>query len=377
MEILETAISILCRKKSFNNVKKRLKGKEKYVNMVSRIDGSKCQRDCDAVSLFFYPKERRSMNRKRKNLPAEVLTAGIFCVLLFSVILGSIWADTERKTYHLIPGSNNSVCTGRLTASSYLVNTGETVTFRLKEGGNPADFIGRIIHNKTAKYTFDKVSRYQIKAEGVFYEKDVLEYIFDKPGDYTINGYITFRWSTGKYLAGFPKYSEKTIVVSCNIRVSDMDDATEPEQPESKGEDKEENLPQLAGSVSHTEEWENNRRRFNRRCRELGKSDWIRKENFFFSGEKFMLTAVENGKNPPSSVKAVISGTDYETILCLRDDEWKGSLFHPSMIGKWGQKEPESLTFVFSAYIDGVYCEDRQQVVIDDRQPYWLFHRKE
>lgn len=320
------------------------------------------------------------MDRK-KILPAVLIMAGIFTAATGIVFGGHIISGTLGKGFALIPGSTNNVkCTGRLTASSYLVNTGEPVVLNLKSGGNPGNFVGRSSsHNRTAKYTYDGIHQLLIYADGRDYISDEAVCRFSKPGDYTVKGYITFRWKTdsGKVAAGFARYYYKTIWMDCIIRVTDLEDAAEPVQPGNSGSEEEVIEPALFGEVSHTEEWEENRQDFNDRCRETGTTQWIRPENTYFSGEKFMLRADAEGESPPSQITVSIEGTEYKTRLHFRNGHWEGSLFDPSMIGKWGLNGREKLTFSFYAVIDGVICEYIEDVFVDDSQPYWLMHRKE
>jgi hypothetical protein len=103
----------------------------------------------------------------------------------------------------------------------------------------------------------------------------------------------------------------------------------------------------------------------------------LRSEDTFWPGERFLLQADAQGEKPPSRVDVRIEGTDYSTILQFNGDGWSGSLFDEEMIYAFGQEKAETLVFLFSAVIDGVYCQDRCSITVDGRDPYWLMHRKE
>lgn len=149
------------------------------------------------------------------------------------------------------------------------------------------------------------------------------------------------------------------------------------ETRQSEKEPSGEESPAVSGTVSHTQLWEENRLRFNAHCRERGEDRLIRPSELFWSGERFVLSADVSGESAPKEIKAVIEGTGYETVLHREDGVWRGSLFDETMLYKWGRSGREKVVFRFSADIGGIRCEDRQRVYIDDRQPYWLLHRKE
>ncbi len=132
----------------------------------------------------------------------------------------------------------------------------------------------------------------------------------------------------------------------------------------------------LTGEVSHTAQWEQNRISANLYFEEKGEREQERSRDTFWSGEKFVLTAQAEGETLPSSVKVSLEGTDYSAELTGRNGVYRGALFDENMLFQWGQRKAESLSFVFSAVIDGKRLAVRKEIVIDDRQPYWLLHRK-
>lgn len=315
----------------------------------------------------------------------------IGAVLLLLLMTATVFADytiswQSEGRFPIIPASSADVkCGGQLNADKYLVNTRETVSFQLIPGSTPSDFMGRGGHNTSAKYEYQGIYDYMLRIEDKDYLTDSMDYSFSKPGDYEIRGYITYRWQANRVGAGFPRYYYKKRIMSRIIRVSDLADAVAPEQNGSSkpadgdGDEQEEEVikPTLSGMVFHTEDWEKNRKQFNTYCRNSSRESWERASDVFWSGEKFCLSAVATGKDQPSAVKVEIRGQPYRTTLNREGASWQGALFDKSMIDRWGRNGPETLQFVFSAVIDGVYCEDIKQVTVDDLHKYWLMHRKE
>ncbi|MPN61458.1 hypothetical protein SDC9_209195 [bioreactor metagenome] len=159
----------------------------------------------------------------------------------------------------------------------------------------------------------------------------------------------------------------------------------------------------ITGFVNHTEQWDANRKRYNlkrfseevNRVTQLG--DYIampvprmRGVNVFWSGERFMLRAETEGEPERVSVQVFSPGpggglinTGYSTDLAdtgqrtAADAElWTGSLWDPAMINKWGRREPEELSFRFTAYYpEGVTKIHTAAAIIDSERDYWQFHR--
>ena len=128
--------------------------------------------------------------------------------------------------------------------------------------------------------------------------------------------------SKEKINAGYPPYYFRTLILSQPVRVTELSQATDDTQQEKeetgKEQDKEAEEVQpllISGKVSHTEAWEKNRQRFNAFCREEGLLQWIRPPEIFWSGEKFVLSAVTTGEEEPDAVSVSILGTGYETAL--------------------------------------------------------------
>ncbi len=317
----------------------------------------------------------------------KVLRRSAGIVILLVLMTATVFADytigwPSEGTISLIGASAADVkCGGELNASSYLLNTGEKVSFQLIPGASPPDFMGRAAHNRSAEYVYQGICEYMLRIEGKDYLTDSLSYSFSEPGDYEVRGYITYRWQTNKATSGFPKYYYKQRIMSRIIRVSNLEDAVAPEQPgppDGNVEEKEEVIkPTLKGMVSHTEDWEKNRKRFNADCMTSGNEQQQRDSDVFWSGEKFCLSAVATGKEQPQTITVKIRNHPYQTTLHRNGDSWEGVLFDKSMIDRWGRDGPETLQFVFSAVIDGSYCEDIQRVIVDDLHKYWLMHRKE
>ncbi len=336
-----------------------------------------------APAVFSF-QERRHM-RKRRWERAAAAALFFFCST-GAVFSAYVISGPSGGSVSLIPISGVT-CHGEMTASPQLINTGEQVNFRLKPGKDPGSFTARAkTHNGTARYSFDGVARCLIVAEGKEYLGESAAHRFSAAGIHEVKGYITFRWKTSKEKinAGYPPYYFRTLILSQPVRVTDLSQATDDTQQEKeetgKEQDKEGEEIQpllISGKVSHTEAWEKNRQRFNAFCQEEGLLQWIRPPEIFWSGEKFVLSAVTTGEEEPDAVSVSILGTGYETALHRENGMWRGELFDRTMINKWGSQGREELVFLFRTEAGGDRSEDRQSVFIDDRQPYWLMHRKE
>ena len=163
------------------------------------------------------------------------------------------------------------------------------------------------------------------------------------------------------------------VIVFCAALTSDVCAEAEDESPE----------PVLTGKVLHTEEWEQNRKNANRFYRERGKPEAVRDSRTFWSGEKFVLQASFDGDNPPESILVRIKGTDYKTRIFLSEGIYRGELFDEDMLYRWGQNRPEELMFLFETEYSAEGGENRRRslsyicsVTVDDRQPYFMLHRK-
>jgi len=159
----------------------------------------------------------------------------------------------------------------------------------------------------------------------------------------------------------------------------------------------------ITGFVNHTDQWDENRKKYNLKRfseevnRPLQLSDYLalptprtRGTNVFWSGEKFLLRAETEGE--PSGVRAEIfsldpqgnlKSTGYDAALtdtgrktAAGAELWEGSLWDADMINKWGRKNPEELTFRFTAdYAGGVTKIHTVTVIMDSDQDYWQLHR--
>jgi hypothetical protein len=151
----------------------------------------------------------------------------------------------------------------------------------------------------------------------------------------------------------------------------------------------------IEGSVYHTEEWEKNRKRYNRKLfgeeadRQIPYASYTlmdyprqRGSNVFWSGERFMLRAFVEGS--PTKVSCQIKGypaysaemTGGTARNAAGERIYEGSLWDSSMINKWGRAKPEELTFVFTAhYSGGISKTHEETVIIDTSDDYWQLHR--
>lgn len=187
------------------------------------------------------------------------------------------------------------------------------------------------------------------------------------------------RWTDG----GFPP-KEDILYGQAESKENKQNNETEEKtERNEKGEEEEEEKPEekpeagLSGSVGHCRKWEEHRKEANRFWQENGCSEQYRSPEVFWAGEKFLLRAEAEGEKLPPYIRVLIEGTSYSTKLFPSEEGYSGELFDTEMLFQWGNQMPESLEFTFSAEIDGVTLTDRQQITVDNRQPYWLLHRKE
>lgn len=194
------------------------------------------------------------------------------------------------------------------------------------------------------------------------YKKGKWLYSYEKSGVYQIDGdypTITTAWASLSAAAG---------TYTAVVTVSDHDGV---------GVDyykfNVESLGSITGAVNHTTEWNQNRINYN--MKHSGTQNSPRAYNVFWSGEKFMLSSVTEGK--PTSVCVQILGTSYSTYLNPSDlDNWDGSLWEESMINKWGRTSQVTLTFRFTAkYSNGKTLTDDVNIIIDSQDDYWVLHR--
>ena len=147
---------------------------------------------------------------------------------------------------------------------------------------------------------------------------------------------------------------------------------------------------EIVGNVYHTEYWEKNRKAFNKyyfrdyinynipfaRYTKIENLPRQRGINVFWSGEKLMLRAKINGKQP-TCIEVSILGYSYKTELKNINGSWEGSLFDPNMIKKWGKCEPELITLLFTGELNNNVVKNEVPIVVDDFVKYWDLHRKE
>lgn len=139
----------------------------------------------------------------------------------------------------------------------------------------------------------------------------------------------------------------------------------------------------IIGYVEHTEQWENNRLKYNEAARKAGRKE--RAANVFFPGERFMLRATTTKIDPDRVAEDGLRAT--MVLVEIQDKglnaslssvnadftSWTGSIWNESMI-KW---KDQQLNFIFEAtwsngnrkyYTVPVY-------IVDDA--YWRQHRKD
>lgn len=155
--------------------------------------------------------------------------------------------------------------------------------------------------------------------------------------------------------------------------------------------------PQVNGWVNHTQQWDQNRKKYNlkRFKDEINRAMTIdayqkmkpprkRGTNVFWSGEEFRLNAELSGD--PIRVTCGISGTNYRTTLsdtgkktATDDRVYTGSLWQESMVNRWGRKQPQQLVFHFTAeYLIGDRREEISRdvsVIVDSKEDFWQLKR--
>ncbi len=149
----------------------------------------------------------------------------------------------------------------------------------------------------------------------------------------------------------------------------------------------------ITGFVNHTDQWDINRKKYNlkRFDDEVNRSmllrDYLalktprkRGTNVFWSGEKFILNAAVAGT--PTKVVCSINGYSYSTTMkstgkINSDNEtiYSGTIWDEEMINQWGNKEPEPLTFTFTAYYSSGTKTSTADIIVDNMVPYWQLHR--
>lgn len=314
----------------------------------------------------------------------KILKGILMAALALGLVTGMVFADHTRFTSPegVTPSKAQEACTGQLIASKYLVNTGEEISLKVISGPAPPDFFQySVLHDQSVRYAYQGIYDYEIVVDGKEYKTDTARISFSAPGEYEARGSITFWWKADKRDAGLPEEFFKKVTLTGVIRVSDLEQETDPkdseESTDKEKEEEQEARPALSAMVSHTEDWERNRLQFNAHCEDKGSPLQKRAPQVYWSGEKFMLSAVVEGKAQPGVIRVRIEDSPFATRLIRRGDVWEGELFDKAMIHRWGRDGPEILNFVFSATIDGTYCQDVQQVRVDDLHKYWLMHRKE
>lgn len=149
----------------------------------------------------------------------------------------------------------------------------------------------------------------------------------------------------------------------------------------------------ITGMVSHTDEWDRNRKKYNLKkfateynqtvnFNSYKKQEAPRKRgtNVFWSGERFLLQAAVAGN--PKQVTCQIVGTPYQVTMTNThqknsNKEWiyTGSIWNEDMINKWGRTAPKQLTFRFTADYSGTSKTHSASVIVDQWEDYWQLHR--
>ena len=144
-------------------------------------------------------------------------------------------------------------------------------------------------------------------------------------------------------------------------------------------------LPEIKGTVSHTEQWEENRLLYNSKHPES-----TRPANYFWAGEQFVLKVIAEGG--PTKVRAHIEGYPRfsATLKCTgsipiegapdgeRAQIHEGILWSNEMASLWRDARGLPLTFVFTAsYEEGNEEIQRVTVIMDNTNGGFRIHRTE
>lgn len=151
----------------------------------------------------------------------------------------------------------------------------------------------------------------------------------------------------------------------------------------------------ITGEVNHTDQWDQNRKKYNMKKfgeevnSEIPLAIYLKMEeprkrgtNVFWSGEKFILEAAIGG-TPQKVTTEIVGYNSYNVALKTTGEKngkgeviYKGQLWNQSMINKWGRKEPQPLTFRFTATYTGNQVKTHDvQIIVDSKQDYWQLHR--
>jgi hypothetical protein len=154
----------------------------------------------------------------------------------------------------------------------------------------------------------------------------------------------------------------------------------------------------IAGRVSHTDEWERNRKKFNLHYFKeehnkksdpaaylTAKAPRRRGGNVFWSGEKLILTAEVYGsaRRVTAQTLAGAGEKSYQAVLNAAGapdqagrQVYRGELWDAAMISQWGRARPQAVTIRFTAYYgDGRKKTFDEVVIFDSGIDYWLLHR--
>lgn len=279
---------------------------------------------------------------------------------------------------HVIFSSTAGIrCKTKVKATEYIIKEGSTINISVKGSCETKAFMAVANqHNRRAKYKYEGSENPVFFLEGSERKGWDHQICFEREGTYRIWGKVTYRWKTnrGKIAAGFPAYYYKTVYSSVAvIKVYDKDPSSE---TEGNDQDKEEEKLSFKGEVEHTKLWNEHREKYNNYY-EQRDSTMLRGENVFWPGEKFCLKGISISGKQPETVYARIEGTDYGTSLTLKDGRWVGYIFNDDMRSKWSRYLEKEVVFAFTAKVGGKVYVDKVIIIIDNREEYWLMHRKE
>ncbi|MEF9921724.1 MAG: hypothetical protein RR769_02320 [Anaerovoracaceae bacterium] len=291
---------------------------------------------------------------------------------------GTVDGFTYGKVKVIYASANGATAKVQISAIPSVCVVGDSVSISIYKSSVVNSFIGESTRtNRTAQYSFDRVSETELQVDGNKYKEGEFSHTFYREGTYYVSGKLTLRWqpSAAKQKEGFPQYFYRTffpenikVIVKKAVEIEPIEPIIPPDKtdPPTEPTDK----SKIIGKVYHTDGWNKNRINYNK------KNNPKRGRNVFWSGEKFMLSAVASGKKQPQRVSVTIKGTPYHTDLEQEGEQWVGDLFDKSMLNKWGQEGGEELVFVFTAQFKKKEV-DNVEIIVDDLIKYWELHRKE
>lgn len=290
-----------------------------------------------------------------------------------------------------VPSKEEATAEIVINIGKNIVERGEIVRPEIKILGPSSSFTAiSTSHHQRGRYIFDGLNSENLIIKNL----DTLEtftakekVIFDKSGKYGIFANVKLRWKVerGKLNIGFPRFFWRTFI-SQGIIIKIWDPQQE-EEPKYDGEStieplnpleiqaEEKKIPKLNCKILHTEKWNKNRKAYNNRVLREKNLEELRQDHVFWPGEKFLLEACPVNLTNTEWIRVEIEGTEYKAELTPFENKWIGSIFNKDMKDKWKNADNIILTFKFQGK-EGLF-EEEVDITVDNREEFWLLHRKE